>query len=102
MPGRAATVPAATLKFFRELKRNNRKEWMDANRERYRAEVVELRQSVAAMLEGGDCPDAPFDDFAAFDGVAPHRNRHLCVLLPFDAVLAAFEAWDREDRDREP
>jgi uncharacterized protein (TIGR02453 family) len=27
--------------FFRELNRNNNKPWMDANRERYRAEVVE-------------------------------------------------------------
>ena len=30
-----------TFRFFRELARNNRKEWMDANRERYRAHVVE-------------------------------------------------------------
>ena len=33
-------ITPATLRFFRELKRNNRKEWMDANRDRYRAEVV--------------------------------------------------------------
>jgi len=30
-----------TFRFFRELGRNNRKEWMDANRERYRASIVE-------------------------------------------------------------
>ena len=30
-----------TFRFFRELGRNNRKEWMDANRGRYRAHVVE-------------------------------------------------------------
>jgi uncharacterized protein (TIGR02453 family) len=29
-----------TFRFFRELARNNRKPWMDANRERYRAAVV--------------------------------------------------------------
>jgi uncharacterized protein (TIGR02453 family) len=29
------------VQFFRELSRNNNKPWMDANRERYRAEVVE-------------------------------------------------------------
>lgn len=29
------------VQFFRELSRNNNKMWMDANRERYRAEVVE-------------------------------------------------------------
>jgi uncharacterized protein (TIGR02453 family) len=31
----------ATFRFFRDLARNNRKPWMDANRDRYRAEVVE-------------------------------------------------------------
>ena len=36
-----AIVTAETLRFFRELGRNNRKEWMDENRERYRAHVVE-------------------------------------------------------------
>ena len=30
-----------TFRFFRDLSRNNHKEWMDANRERYRAHVVE-------------------------------------------------------------
>ena len=30
-----------TFRFFRELGRNNKKVWMDANRERYRAAVVE-------------------------------------------------------------
>ena len=39
-------VPAAifskeTFRFFRELGRNNHKEWMDVNRERYRAVIVE-------------------------------------------------------------
>ncbi len=32
---------AETFRFFRELGRNNHKEWMDANRERYRACIVE-------------------------------------------------------------
>ena len=32
---------AETSRFFRDLSRNNRKEWMDANRERYREQVVE-------------------------------------------------------------
>jgi uncharacterized protein (TIGR02453 family) len=31
----------ATFQFFRDLARNNRKVWMDANRERYRESVVE-------------------------------------------------------------
>jgi len=37
-----------TVQFFRELSRNNHKPWMDANRERYRAEVVE---PLRALLE---------------------------------------------------
>lgn len=57
-----------------------------------RAEVAALRDAVAAMLRGGEAPAAPFDVFAVFDGVADHRNRHTCVLLPLDAVLAAFDA----------
>jgi uncharacterized protein (TIGR02453 family) len=36
-----ARFPVCTAQFFRELTRNNHKPWMDANRERYRAEVVE-------------------------------------------------------------
>jgi len=41
MHGRGAIITRATPRFFRDLKRHNRKEWMDANRDRYRAEVVE-------------------------------------------------------------
>ncbi|HEY0106937.1 MAG TPA: iron-sulfur cluster assembly scaffold protein [Rhizomicrobium sp.] len=60
-----------------------------------RDDVARLRGAVAAMLDGGEAPDAPFDVFAVFDGVADHRNRHKCVLLPIEALLAALE-------DREP
>ncbi len=58
------------------------------------AEVQSIRSSVAAMLEGDQPPDAPFDVFAAFVGVVEHKSRHRCVLLPFEAVLAAFEVSD--------
>jgi nitrogen fixation NifU-like protein len=57
-----------------------------------RAEVAALHDTVAAMLEGEEPPTAPFDAFSAFDGVASHKSRHRCVLLPFEAVLAAFDA----------
>src|SRR5260221_11674894 len=59
-----------------------------------REEVAALRASVAAMLEGGEPPGAPFDSFSSFDGVADHKSRHRCVLLPFEAVLAAFDALE--------
>ncbi|HKS68365.1 MAG TPA: DUF2461 family protein [Candidatus Acidoferrales bacterium] len=36
-----AAFPQGAVRFFRELSRNNNKPWMDANRDRYRAEVVE-------------------------------------------------------------
>jgi uncharacterized protein (TIGR02453 family) len=37
----AAVFTPDTFRFFRELARNNHKPWMDVNRERYRASVVE-------------------------------------------------------------
>ena len=54
-----------------------------------RAEVEALRKAVTAMLAGDGAPSPPFDSYAAFDGVAEHRNRHTCVLLPIDALLRA-------------
>jgi len=36
-----ARVSAETFRFFRDLSRNNRKEWMDDNRERYQTAVVQ-------------------------------------------------------------
>jgi uncharacterized protein (TIGR02453 family) len=40
MAKQMAIFTAETFRFFRELGRNNRKEWMDENRERYREHVV--------------------------------------------------------------
>jgi NifU-like protein involved in Fe-S cluster formation len=57
-----------------------------------RNEVAALHDCVAAMLDGAEPPTAPFDAFSAFDGVADHKSRHRCVLLPFEAVLAALDA----------
>ena len=39
-----------TFRFFRDLKRNNHKRWMDANRERYRAHVVEPFRRLLARV----------------------------------------------------
>jgi uncharacterized protein (TIGR02453 family) len=36
-----ARITAETFRFFRDLNRNNRKEWMDENRERYQNAVVQ-------------------------------------------------------------
>jgi NifU-like protein involved in Fe-S cluster formation len=57
-----------------------------------REEIMRLHGAVIAMLTGGNAPDAPFDTYSVFDGVADHRNRHRCVLLPIEAAIAAFDA----------
>ena len=62
-----------------------------------REEVEALKESVAAMLEGAEPPAAPFDTFSHFDGVADHKSRHRCVLLPFEAVLAALNALESSE-----
>jgi uncharacterized protein (TIGR02453 family) len=50
MPARGAIITPGTLRFFRDLKRNNHKEWMDANRDRYRADVVEPFRALLAAV----------------------------------------------------
>src|SRR6266403_665024 len=50
MSARSAPISPATLRFFRQLSRNNSKEWMDANRERYRSDVVEAFRALLAAL----------------------------------------------------
>lgn len=54
-----------------------------------RADIQALADKVAAMLQGGPPPSSPFSAFAVFDGVAGHKGRHVCVMLPFKAVLDA-------------
>jgi uncharacterized protein (TIGR02453 family) len=51
-----------TFGFFRELSRNNRKAWMDANRERYRQHVVEpLRALLDALTPAVQQLNPEFD-----------------------------------------
>jgi NifU-like protein involved in Fe-S cluster formation len=55
-------------------------------------DVEALANGVAAMLvTKAPPPGSPFEGYAAFEGATEHRNRHRCVLLPIEAVLAAFE-----------
>jgi uncharacterized protein (TIGR02453 family) len=50
MPSPKSILTAETFRFLRDLKRNNRKEWMDENRERYRHQLVDpLRELLVAM-----------------------------------------------------
>ena len=52
--------------------------------------LVAARAALRAMLDGGGSPfAAPWEALAHFRPVSAHRSRHECVLLPFDAALAA-------------
>jgi nitrogen fixation NifU-like protein len=51
------------------------------------AELSALAQSVRAYLKGGPAPQG----YEAFDGVADHAGRHVCVMLPLEAALKALE-----------
>lgn len=63
-----------------------------------RADIERLRNSLIAMLETGAGPPAPpYSAYSAFEGAIEHRSRHRCVLLPVDAVLAAFELLEGQD-----
>ena len=57
-----------------------------------RDEIACLRDAVVKMLANdGAPPPAPFNTYHHFDGVCEHKSRHRCVLLPLEAVLAAFD-----------
>jgi nitrogen fixation NifU-like protein len=53
-----------------------------------RESLTRLAGGIRAMLGGGP---APAPGYAAFDGVAAHPGRHVCVLLPLEAALKALE-----------
>ncbi len=50
--------------------------------------LARLALGLRGMLAGGP---APVPGYAAFDGVAAHPGRHVCVLLPLEAALKALE-----------
>lgn len=53
------------------------------------AEIAAARDALAAMLDGGPVPPAPWDGFEALLAAVPYRNRHASILL---AITAAAEA----------
>jgi nitrogen fixation NifU-like protein len=59
-----------------------------------RAEIATLAAAVQALLAGGGTPPAPFNTYAAFDGLVPHKPRHICVLLPLQAALEAMDVLE--------
>jgi NifU-like protein involved in Fe-S cluster formation len=59
-----------------------------------RAEMASLTDRVRGLLAGGGLPPAPFDAYGAFDGLADHKARHRCVLMPLEAALEALESLE--------
>lgn len=58
-----------------------------------RAEIDRVHAAVGAMLtEGAEAPaEGPWAEIAIFAPVAAHKNRHHCVLLPFEALRHALD-----------
>jgi len=54
-----------------------------------RPALAALEDGVRAMLKDGAPP--PLEAYAAFDGAAALPGRHVCVLLPFQALREALE-----------
>lgn len=50
-----------------------------------------VREQVAALLAGSDAP-VDWPEIGLFAPVRAHRNRHGCVLLPFDTLGQALDA----------
>lgn len=57
-------------------------------------EAEALRGQVAATL-AGSAPPPGWPELSLFEPVRPHRNRHGCVLLPFEALCAALNPGNR-------
>lgn len=73
-----ASLAPETLRFFRDLARNNRKSWMDANRERYEsAAVAPLRELVAALAPTVLALDPGFDTRPRFGTTLSRINRDI-------------------------
>ena len=59
-------------------------------------ELRELMTAVNAMLKnGGAPPDAPWGEYAIFEPVIAEKNRHTCVLLPIETLIAAIDDASR-------
>jgi NifU-like protein involved in Fe-S cluster formation len=55
-----------------------------------RHEIAATAQAVEAFIKtGAELPPASWPGLDLFAPVRPHKSRHRCVLLPFEALLAA-------------
>lgn len=54
------------------------------------ADISALREQVEQLLQGNELKfEAAWQKLNSFQAVAPHKSRHSCVLLPFDALIDA-------------
>src|SRR5256885_15800884 len=58
MASRRPILTRETFQFFKDLSRQNRKEWMDANRDRYQTAII---QPFRRLLEELTCPALELD-----------------------------------------
>jgi NifU-like protein involved in Fe-S cluster formation len=64
-----------------------------------RPDIERLHETIMSMLKAqGGAPAPPYSAYGAFEGTIEHIGRHRCVLLPVEAVLAAFDPSEGEDR----
>jgi nitrogen fixation NifU-like protein len=57
------------------------------------AALIGAEKALRAMLrDEAPAPASPFQDLSIFKPVRPHRSRHDCVLLPFEALRTALSA----------
>lgn len=57
------------------------------------AEIEAVYATVKAMLDGiVEPPAGKWAELAMFAPIAEHRNRHQCVLIPFEALRRALDA----------
>lgn len=53
----------STLQFLKQLKQNNNKEWMDANRKKYETAKQDFENFIGALLEGLGESEPAFQDY---------------------------------------
>ena len=96
----------ATFQFFRDLARNNRKVWMDANRERYQEFVVkpfrrlleEVSPAVLQLDSRFDTTGRTWREFLAHQPRHPFRERQNSVSCA--NVFEILRAISRRRRNR--
>lgn len=67
-------------------------------RGRTAAGIRAAAERLEAMLRSGAAPPDDLADYTVFEPVRAHPSRHTCVMLPFQALLAALAADGRPDR----